>query len=110
MIVLPVAELTRAAELSEKLLGSMPAHVTSQSFSWHVLVQMLAINLFAMHHVTRQSDGSPENSPNKKDVLSAEEERSFEIVFNFTGICTPNKVGRHCGLAVSDKNIFLLLL
>ncbi|XP_064616199.1 nonsense-mediated mRNA decay factor SMG7-like [Liolophura sinensis] len=77
-------ELTRAAELSEKLLVSMPAHVTSQSFSWHVLVQMLAINLFAMHHVTRQTDGSPDNSPNKKDMLSEDEGRSFEIVFNFT--------------------------
>ena len=40
------ADFDRAAGLSEKLLSSLPAHVTSQSFSTHMLIQIIAINLF----------------------------------------------------------------
>ncbi|CAE1298903.1 SMG7 [Acanthosepion pharaonis] len=81
------ADFDRAAGLSEKLLSSLPAHVTSQSFSTPMLIQIIAINLFTMHHAKRQmNDGVFEatGQNEKQEYLSKDEEKGFEMAFNFT--------------------------
>ncbi|GAB1607750.1 protein SMG7 isoform X1 [Argonauta hians] len=83
------ADYDRAACLSEKLLTSLPAHVTSQSFSTPMLIQIIAINLFTMHHTKRQiSDALFESGsqPDRQDVdySKVDQEKGFEMAFNFT--------------------------
>ncbi|CAG2222800.1 EST1C [Mytilus edulis] len=74
-------DLDKASFLSEKLLQALPAHVTSQSFPSHILVQIVAINIFAMQHA-RQIDG--ENDDYTAEQLTSDEERAFELMLLFT--------------------------
>lgn len=79
-------ELDRAAALSSKLLAALPAHVTSQSFPSHILVQIVAINIFSMHHaqrMTQYQDGE-ERADSFSEELGSEELRSFSLMFSFT--------------------------
>ncbi|XP_061183919.1 uncharacterized protein LOC133192081 [Saccostrea echinata] len=79
-------ELDRAAALSSKLLAALPAHVTSQSFPSLILVQIVAINIFSMHHAQRmtQYQDSEEQSDSFNEELGSEELRSFSLMFSFT--------------------------
>lgn len=77
-----VSDLDKASFLSEKLLQALPAHVTSQSFPSHILVQIVAINIFAMQHARRQIDG--ENDDYTAEQLTSDEERAFELMLLFT--------------------------
>ncbi|KAL3871786.1 hypothetical protein ACJMK2_039762 [Sinanodonta woodiana] len=75
----------KAAELSEKLAAGLPAHVTSQSFPSQVLVQIVAINVFAMNHARQQEvDGNTDNESHDLDEFGSEEEKSFNLVFSLT--------------------------
>lgn len=81
-----LTELDRAAALSSKLLAALPAHVTSQSFPSHILVQIVAINIFSMHHaqrMTQYQDGE-ERADSFSEELGSEELRSFSLMFSFT--------------------------
>lgn len=80
-----VSDLDKASFLSEKLLQALPAHVTSQSFPSHILVQIVAINIFAMQHA-RQIDG--ENDDYTAEQLTSDEERAFELMLLFTSKLT----------------------
>lgn len=79
-------ELDRAAALSCKLLAALPAHVTSQSFPSHILVQIVAINIFSMHHAQRvtQYQDNEETSDTFNEDLGSDELRSFSLMFSFT--------------------------
>ncbi|KAL5011982.1 hypothetical protein ScPMuIL_010533 [Solemya velum] len=77
-------DFPKAAVLCEKLLSSLPAHITSQSFPSQVLIQMVAINIYAMHHIRRQLHTDTESMMDTHEELSRDEERGFELVFNFT--------------------------
>ncbi|XP_033759815.1 uncharacterized protein LOC117341990 [Pecten maximus] len=79
-------ELQRAELLSEKLVAALPAHVTSQSFPSGILVQIIAINIFAMQHARRQlsSDTDDLSNGHLYDTLTVDEETSFQLMFKFT--------------------------
>lgn len=74
-------ELDKASSLSDKLLQALPAHVTSQSFPSNILVQIVAINIFAMQHARRQMDGDEDDGT---DPLSSDEEQAFGLMLLFT--------------------------
>ena len=76
-----LTELDKASSLSDKLLQALPAHVTSQSFPSNILVQIVAINIFAMQHARRQMDGDEDDGT---DHLSSDEERAFGLMLLFT--------------------------
>ncbi|XP_021373588.1 protein SMG7-like isoform X2 [Mizuhopecten yessoensis] len=79
-------ELQRAELLSEKLVAALPAHVTSQSFPSGILVQIIAINIFAMQHARRQLSSDSEDLSNGHlyESLTVDEETSFQLMFKFT--------------------------
>ncbi|XP_060079068.1 nonsense-mediated mRNA decay factor SMG7-like [Ylistrum balloti] len=79
-------ELQRAELLSEKLVAALPAHVTSQSFPSGILVQIIAINIFAMQHARRQLSSDTEDLSNGHldENLTVDEETSFQLMFKFT--------------------------
>ncbi|XP_053380240.1 nonsense-mediated mRNA decay factor SMG7-like [Mercenaria mercenaria] len=78
-------DLIKAEELSEKLAAGLPAHVTSQSFPWQVLVHIVAINIFAMNHVHHMSDGHEDSGMTNGDSdLTDDEEKCFNLVFTLT--------------------------
>ena len=82
-----VSDLSKAEELSEKLAAGFPAHITSQSFPWQVLVQIVAINVFAMSHAHQHADDSRGQnglSASEED-LTEDEESCFNLVFTLTG-------------------------
>lgn len=86
LCIIFLTELDRAAALSSKLLAALPAHVTSQSFPSHILVQIVAINIFSMHHaqrMTQYQDGE-EHADSFSEELGSEELRSFSLMFSFT--------------------------
>jgi len=72
--------------LSEKLLQALPAHVTSQSFPSHILIQIVAINIFAMQHARRQMGGENEDIDDTADQLTSDEERAFSLMLLFTSM------------------------
>lgn len=79
-------DLSKAEELSEKLATGLPAHITSQSFPWQVLVQIVAINVFAMSHAHQHADDSRGQnglSASEED-LTDDEENCFNLVFTLT--------------------------
>ena len=82
-----IPDLSKAQELSEKLAAGLPAHITSQSFPWQVLVQIVAINLFAMSHARQHGDDSrgQNGSLNGDDEFAEDEEHCFNLVFSLTG-------------------------
>ncbi|XP_052246547.1 nonsense-mediated mRNA decay factor SMG7-like isoform X17 [Dreissena polymorpha] len=79
-------DLVKAAEISDKLASGLPAHVTSQSFPWQVLVHIVAINIFAMHHVQHVSAGDAQSGVPNGDSgeLTDDEETCFSLVFTLT--------------------------
>lgn len=78
-------DLIKAEELSDKLASGLPAHVTSQSFPWQVLVHIVAINIFAMSHVQHVSDSQLESGMTNGDSeLTDDEEKCFNLVFSLT--------------------------
>lgn len=79
-------DLVKAAALSEKLGVGLPAHVTSQSFPWQVLVHIVAINIFAMNHV-QHVPGAEMGMTNGDTELTDDEETCFNLVFTLTGMC-----------------------
>ncbi|XP_052789309.1 nonsense-mediated mRNA decay factor SMG7-like [Mya arenaria] len=78
-------DLVKAREISDKLAGGLPSHVTSQSFPWQVLVQIVAINIFAMNHVQHIADGEGSSGmTNGESELTDDEETCFNLVFALT--------------------------
>ncbi|KAK3087503.1 hypothetical protein FSP39_006727 [Pinctada imbricata] len=79
-------ELDKAQKLSSKLITALPAHVTSQSFPSYILVQIVAINIFAMHHALRHMHGNEEGSEisSSQENLGSEEQQAFDSMFSFT--------------------------
>lgn len=77
-------ELDKASNLSEKLLQALPAHVTSQSFPSHILIQIVAINIFAMQHARRQMGGENDDVDDTAEQLTSDEERAFSLMLLFT--------------------------
>ena len=77
-------DLTKAGDLSEKLATGLPAHVTSQSFPWQVLVHIVAINIFAMNHI-QHMPATDTGMTNGETELTDDEETCFNLVFSLTG-------------------------
>ena len=73
---------------------NLTTHITSMSFSSYQLVQMVAIDLCAMHHAKKKTSDhdlseDDEQSLNGKenggtDVLSKDEQEAYDLVFNLT--------------------------
>ena len=101
-------DLPRAKSLSEKIQANLVSHLTSLSFTSHQLLQMVAINLFAMQHAKSHSaaglmdntsrngdDNDKENNNNgvknhsrssskEEASLSKDEQQAYDLVFNLT--------------------------
>ena len=82
-----ISDLSKAEELSQKLAAGLPAHITSQSFPWQVLVQIVAINVFAMNHVHQHTDDRMNQNglSASEEEMTDEEEICFNLVFALTG-------------------------
>ena len=89
-----VADLSKAKLHMERLVASLPTHITSMSFSSYQLVQMVAINLFALQHARRKLDtgeaetGSEEKAEEarKMEELGKEEKIAYDMIFRLTGV------------------------
>ena len=81
------SDLDRAHRHIDRLVASLPSHLTSVSFSSYQLIQMVAINLFAMHHARHKLDGEGNSKKGPVEKLSQDEEKSYEKVFTLTGMC-----------------------
>ena len=68
----------------ERIISSLPTHITSMSFSIYQLVQLVAINLFAMHHCKRKLHVE-ESDTLMEEMLGKEEQVGYNMVLNFTG-------------------------
>lgn len=91
--------LPRAKELSERLVTSLPVHVTSMSVSSHQLVQMIGVALYSVHHAlstehvdlaSSNGGGGGVKSPRPGDgdvaheeLLSSEEKAAYDIAVGF---------------------------
>ncbi|XP_046330232.2 nonsense-mediated mRNA decay factor SMG7-like isoform X2 [Haliotis rufescens] len=73
-------DLTKAQSLREHLLSSLPSHVTSQSLTSTVLLQIVAITVFTLSHAQKNiGDQDGEDSQ-----YSREEELCLELITTFT--------------------------
>ena len=84
-------ELKKAKNHGEKLINSLPTHITSMSFSSYQLVQMVGINLFALEYARRKldtenSENGKENNQDIKETMSADEQQCHDMVFQLTGM------------------------
>lgn len=79
-----LSEFEKAQKHMEKIIFSLPAHITSMSFSTYNLIQLVAINLFAMHHCKRKLHVE-ENGTLMDEMLGKEEQMGYNIVLRFTG-------------------------
>ncbi|KAL4219606.1 Protein smg7 [Mactra antiquata] len=86
-------DLIKAEELSNKLAAGLPAHITSQSFPWQVLVQIVAINIFTINHVQQLPSHHNDDDDNYDGdmlytngdtELTDDEEKCFNLVFSLT--------------------------
>ena len=68
----------------ERIIFSLPTHIISMSFSTYQLVQLVAINLFAMHHCKRRLHVE-DNDTLMEEMLGKEEQVGYNIVLSFTG-------------------------
>ena len=68
----------------ERIVSSLPTHITSMSFSTYQLVQLVAINLFAMHHCKRKLHVEDSDTL-MEDVLGKDELVGSNTVLSFTG-------------------------
>ena len=68
----------------ERLIASLPTHIISMSFSSYQLVQLAAINLFALHHCKRKLHSEESDAP-LEEILGKEEEMGYDMVLNLTG-------------------------
>ena len=84
-----VSDLDRARLLCDKLCSSFPAHLMS-SFSAYQLVQMVAINLFGLHHTRRKLDqaqwggGRDEGENEGTEALSTDEDKVYAFILQLT--------------------------
>ena len=76
----------KARKHSERLLASLPAHITSMSFSSYQLIQMVAINLFAMFNAKRHIASTADTDNEKNDDTSRDEDKAYDIIFKLTGM------------------------
>ncbi|KAK2159240.1 hypothetical protein LSH36_156g11043 [Paralvinella palmiformis] len=81
--------LDKAKMLSQKILISLPSHITSMSFTSHQLIQLITVNLFTMSHARRKLTDQSMNSTEKADLekkeeLGMDERRGYDLVFNMT--------------------------
>ena len=82
-----------------RLATNLAIHITSLSFSAYQLLQMVAINLFALHHAKRklkmstsqEHNGTEEEEKDdsqKEEVLTSDATRCYDMPFEFTGTST----------------------
>ena len=104
-------DLSKAEELSQKLAAGLPAHITSQSFPWQVLVQIVAINVFAMNHVHQHTeDRMNQNGLSaSEEELTDEEEICFNLVFALTGTYRIIFISSHAPISVHQAFYWLSL-
>jgi len=102
------AELTKARSHVEKILANLPALILSSSISSYQLIQLVAINLYAMFHSRKRlssaagsvvesalENGSHQNgdiagntrSENTRPTSSAQHSLYDKLTFSFTGQC-----------------------
>ena len=89
-------EFDRARKHLERIVSSLPTHITSMSFSTYQLVQLVAINLFAMHHCKRKLHVE-DNDTLIEEILGKEELVGYNMVLSFTG-------NTHCKSTSSIKD------
>jgi len=88
-VFFPSTDLDKAKMLSQKILISLPSHITSMSFTSHQLIQLITVNLFTMSHARRKLTDQSMNSTEKADLekkeeLGMDERRGYDLVFNMT--------------------------
>jgi tetratricopeptide (TPR) repeat protein len=90
--------LTKAKSHIEKILLNLPSIVSSASFSSYQLVQMIAINLYALYHAKRRLSGcrggagepGDENSVAAttanvaEPLVSHDQQMAYDLMFGFT--------------------------
>ena len=87
-----LTDLQRAKYLSEKMALNLTTHITSMSFSSYQLVQMVAVNLYAMHHARKRTDHEHDEEDDESSVngtegvaaLSKDEQEAYDLVFSLT--------------------------
>ncbi|XP_050415478.2 nonsense-mediated mRNA decay factor SMG7 [Patella vulgata] len=78
------ADLTKAGILKERLLTSLPAHITSQSFHTSLLLQFVTVTIFSVHHARNDPGEDGNFGPAAKAIqFCRDEEKSYELVFTF---------------------------
>ena len=92
------ADLHKAKSHMSRLAANLPVHVTSMSFSAYQLLQMVAINLFALYHAKRRLKTNPGQSLNgkdeteresgQKDDVNSDARRCYDMPFDLTGELT----------------------
>ncbi len=78
------SEFDTARKHIEKIVASLPSHLTSMSFSTYQLVQLVSINVFALHHCKRKLHVE-DNDTSLEEILGKEEQRGYNLVLAFTG-------------------------
>ncbi|XP_074654858.1 uncharacterized protein LOC141908640 isoform X2 [Tubulanus polymorphus] len=67
-------DLDLAKKLSDRIINNLVVHINSASFNAYRLVQVVSINMYALHRLQKD----------KKDQLNAQQERCLELMLNFT--------------------------
>ena len=96
-----VVELSKAKNHAERILVNVLSHVLSASFSSYQLVQMMAINLYALHHARRklgsagvsneqigddnQTKRNGENNINGETDCGNGQQEYYDLIFHLTG-------------------------
>ena len=114
------ADLHKAKSHMSRLAANLPVHVTSMSFSAYQLLQMVAINLFALYHAKRRLKTNQSQSLNgkdegekesgQKDDVNVDARRCYDMPFELTGKLTgfPQSCWP-CHLTLLNNNIDLYL-
>ena len=91
-----VSDLQKAKSHMGRLAANLPVHITSMSFSAYQLLQMVAINLFALYHAKRKLKTNSSQSHNgkeeedredgqKDEQFSSDARRCYDMPFELTG-------------------------
>ena len=62
-----LSDVTKAKAHADRLLANLPTHITSNTFSAHQLVQMVAVNLFSLYHSKRKHYSSGSGHPGMRN-------------------------------------------
>ncbi|XP_070532335.1 nonsense-mediated mRNA decay factor SMG7-like isoform X2 [Ptychodera flava] len=81
------ADLQRAANMKDKLVEHFKMHINQESFTSQQLIQLVIINLFALHHIKNPEDHfqgeNGDGGDTKQLCYSGDEELSWNLVFSF---------------------------